>query len=619
MSRFKTQPLLLKRHGVVVRQGNFLIGYRSDEVNLKVTEVPDATCFVLRKLFTRYDPSVRPPMSASYVQTIPAILPKPDVTHPYSLLDGIAKRMAYSPPKYDRNERKRFRKFVRKWLKKNLTPIDETDDLDFDEWLESTPYEAWRKEEIKKAYPIDCFVNGEVDVKKFKNFKVKIFTKEEYYPEFKHFRGIWARSDEAKCILGPFFRRIEKQLFSLPYFIKKIPKNDRPEYINKFMNNAYLRFQSTDYTSYESHFTTDMMDDCEFELYRYMSSNNVKAKMLTRLIFKILASTNVADNNYFSVKVDAKRMSGEMNTSLGNGFSNLMFLLYAVEKYKFDHSGPIVEGDDAVIGLNEPIPKDYYIKMGLNVKMQFVDNISEASFCGLVYDSLDLINIREPLECLCTTPWVTKKYASCTKSVYYSLIKSKALSLMYEYPGCPIVYNYGRKIFDLLSEFKIKSAQTTPYQKALFLKAFQAYKCDNIPFKETGQSTRLLMEKVFNIPVSLQFRIEKEIEYMTIDNFNIPSALEAMPGIWIDNYNSYVLRSQDQDWNNICRQDYLTYSKLDIDRIIQTEKEIFKIDKPIEKSLFYMNKKNKDNKFYDDYIIRWNDSHTRLRVNNLKI
>jgi len=600
--------------------GSFLYGYRADECKLKVPDVPDSTSFVYHKNLSQYDPSYRPPMAASFVKNTPAVPPRPDTTHPESLIFGIGKRMAYSPPRYNRRERRNFRKFVRKWLKENLSPIDESDDISFEEWITNSPYPEWRKEEIRKAYPTECFVNGEVDSKKFKNFVIKIFAKEEYYPEYKHFRGIWAREDAAKCIMGPFFKKIEKELFSLPYFIKKIPKNERPQYINDFMNDEFLKFQATDYTSYESHFTTDMMDDCEFELYRYMSSKNVKAKLLCRLIFKILASNNIAKHRYFSVKVNAKRMSGEMNTSLGNGFSNLMFLLYAVHKYKLKHSGPIIEGDDALIGLNKSIPPEYYTEMGLNVKLEVVDNISEGSFCGLVYDPVELVNIRDPRETLCTTTWITRKYASCSKKTYFGLLRSKALSLMYEYPGCPIVYKYGKKIFELLSDFEIKLSYDNTYKQNIAEMAYKAYIENNIPSKETGPRTRLLMEKLYSIPVSTQLIIEKEIDDMTIDDMSLPTVLTIVPDIWKENYLNYVNENKYGNWNSITHPCFLRQKRPDFHKIIEFNNYVdFSKDTLIPKDKFYENKTCKDEKLYEDYVYRFNEAKRRLKINNQKI
>lgn len=599
--------------------GLFLFGYRSDEVNLKVPEVPDNTSYCLHKSYFNYDPNVRPPMAATFTTTIPAVPPRPDVTNPTSLLDGIAKRMAYQPKKYNRNERRRFRKFVRNWVRSNLEPIDIDDDLDFNEWLDSTNYPDWRKREIIEAKNKLPYYNGEIDEKQFINHQIKIFAKEEYYPEYKHFRGIWARSDTAKALLGPFFRKIEKKLFKLPYFIKKVPKLERPKYINDFMNDCCLKFQGTDYTSFESHFTTDMMDDCEFELYRYMSSKNAKAALLCRLLFKILASENFAINKYFTVKVNAKRMSGEMNTSLGNGFSNLMFLLYACHKYKLSYSGPIIEGDDALIGLNDRIPQEYYDSMGLNVKLEFVSDISKGSFCGLVYDPVELINIREPIETLCTTPWVTRKYVMCNIKTYYSLLRSKALSLMFEYPGCPIVYKYGRKIFDLLHEYEIKLKYEDSYKFDRDLKAFKAYTENKLPHVETGPRTRLLMEEVFKISVSDQLRIEKEIDDMTISDMNIPSVLSLVPDCWIQNFSRYVLLNKYSTFNNLKTIVHNRFERLNNHHIIEMSSGQLKSNVLLTYDEFKSGKTCECLKEYELYKDRYIDARRRHRINNKKI
>lgn len=597
----------------------FLYGYRSDEVGLKIPTPPDSTCYALHKNFHSYDSNYRPPMAACQIEPIPAIPPRPDVTNPHSALTGVAKRMAYSPPPYDKVMRKKFRKFVKKWVRDNLEPIDTSDKLDFEEWLQSTNYPDWRKEEIRRAAPTIPYAHGEVDFKDDSLYDINYFTKEEYYPEYKHHRGIWARSDAAKAVMGPFFRKIEKQLFKLPYFIKKVPKNERPQYINDFMNNNYLQFQGTDYTSFESLFTTDMMDDCEFELYRFMSSKNPLAQQRCRLIFKILASQNFAKNKYFTLRVDAKRMSGEMNTSLGNGFSNLMFLLFACHYYKRTYSGPIIEGDDALIGLNARIPEEYYTKMGLNVKMEFVDDISEGSFCGLVYDPTELINIREPLETLCTTPWVTRKYASSNSTTYYSLLRSKALSLIYEYPGCPIISDYGHKLFELTSKYEIALKYEDSYQYERIMNAYTAYRENKLPKGNPGPRTRSLMEKIFKIPVSAQLQIEKEISTMTLDNMSLPTVLYYVPDLWKQNFQNYSQKSIYQDFRSVSYPNFLKYPTLVVDRIIEVSKSRLLQKGMLTEKEFNSCKINKDHSNYVNYVARYKDAQRRLSKNSLPL
>lgn len=286
-------------------------------MNLEIKTPPDATRFATTKAYELYDNAYRPPMGSAKVGHVQAIPPKADITHPESLLVGVAKRMAYDPPRFNRATRRRFEKFVDNWLLKNIEPFAPTETFDFDEWLATVNHPDWRKQEIKKARRCGPYLDGEIpqgpglhskyNLDEDVNYVVKLFTKEEYYPEYKHHRGIWAREDAAKAVMGPFFAKIEKVLFKLPYFIKKIPKNDRPAYIQKFMDEVKLKFHTSDYTSFESHFTTDMMDSCEFKLYRHMSKNNIQAQRYCQLIFRIIAATNVVINKYFTILVDVKR------------------------------------------------------------------------------------------------------------------------------------------------------------------------------------------------------------------------------------------------------------------------------------------------------------------------
>lgn len=477
-------------------------------------------------------------MAACIFPHVKAVPPRPDVSHPDSALYGIAKRMAYKPVPYKKYKMKRFRKFVRKWLRENMTPISQEEDFCFEEWLNSTNYEEWRKKELRAAF-LNIVDQYEKKDGLSVHATVKYFVKEEWYPEYKHHRGIWARVDEFKCISGPFFKKVEEQLFKLKYFIKKIPKDQRAEYIMKIMGIDGVKFQTTDFTAYESHFKPFMMYNCEFELYKYMASCNPKAQKTVQFLFSVLAWANHVQNKYFTVVVKAKRMSGEMNTSLGNGFSNLMYLLFACEEEKIEFWGPVVEGDDGLLALSRDIPKKYFEDMGLNVKMETHENLSDASFCGLIFDPEELINIRDPRVPLVTCMWVPRKYTAASNDKIKGLIKSKAMSLMFEYPGCPILAVLGHKIFSLLADIPMYNHGENSHERRVLDNYYHRYESSDVPIKKTGLRTRALMERLFGISIQAQLMIEKSIEEMTLEKWDTGSALSIMPGLWIENYDLY--------------------------------------------------------------------------------
>jgi len=540
--------------------------------------------------------------------------------------------MAYNPPTYDKLLRRKFKRFVKAWLNKNLTPIGENEFLNYEEWLESTNYPEWRKEELRVVYnkmaEDNSFFMNEID-RLHKNADVKIFMKEENYPEYKLPRAIWARVDEFKNISGPFFKTIEKQLFVLDCFIKKIPKKDRPEFIVNKLKKMGMLYMCTDYTSFESLFTTDMQDDCEFELYRYMSSKNYYMQRICKMLFQVLAGDNVCGNKYFKVAVDAKRMSGEMNTSLGNGFSNLMFTLFALDYYKIGSSGIVVEGDDGLTGLERPIPSEYFTKMGLNVKMEIKNDVTEASFCGIVSDCDELINITEPLQHLVFTPWISSKYVFSNLYKYFGLIKSKALSLAYEYPGCPILDVYARRILELLKDVEYVHDKNDSWKYKIAVEAHKAMLSGNFPSKSTGPRTRELMEKLFNIPYEIQLTIENKISVMTLKKWDFSDILPLIPEQWIKNYERFVYKWQEQTQWCIRRPvmpfgemkkefvlNSCTKTKLRRMNEIMGKKEYFNLNKANFAKLTLKDKEQR----YAEYLLKKKDKKQRLnRKNNDKI
>ncbi len=74
------------------------------------------------------------------------------------------------------------------------------------------------------------------------------------------------------------FHRIEKALFQLDPFIKKIPVPERGKYIYSMLYEPGAKYYASDYTAFETHFTADLMDAVEFELYRYMAPDDVDGR-----------------------------------------------------------------------------------------------------------------------------------------------------------------------------------------------------------------------------------------------------------------------------------------------------------------------------------------------------
>jgi hypothetical protein len=310
------------------------------------------------------------------------------------MLAGVRKRFGMKPPTPSRHELRKFRRFVRKWLRKNLRPLAHGLDTSVEAWLETTDYTAARKQELLDAWKACCEAGG-IHAKK-RYTAITGFMKDEFYTEPKQARGINARADESKCRFGPIFKLIEKVVFARPEFIKKITVADRPQYIMDRLYRVGARYIATDYSSFEALFTREIMESCEFQLYEYMTTKLHGGKEWYEDVVKVLGGTNECRYKFFTVFLPATRMSGEMCTSLGNGFSNLMFMLYVCKQRGCRNVAGVVEGDDGLFVFVGKAPRsEDFAKLGLIIKAEYHDQLETASFCGLVFDTDDRNNVTD--------------------------------------------------------------------------------------------------------------------------------------------------------------------------------------------------------------------------------
>jgi hypothetical protein len=463
-----------------------------------------------------------------------AWMPHPDPSDQPSMVAGVKKRFASAPPPHSRKLRRKFRRFVQRWIKKNLTPLAVDSDVSIETWLAQTNYPAWRKKQLLQKY------RAIVDQFDERYFNVKSFQKDEVYPEYKYPRAINSRVDEFKCLTGPVFKLIEKALFKLDWFIKKVPVKDRPRVIFERIGHGY-QFIATDHTAYEAHFTREMMEDCEFQLYSYMTQNLPCHEQFMWYMHHVIAGVSKCFFRDFMVKVNATRMSGEMNTSLGNGFSNLMFMLFMCkEKGCKDVSG-FVEGDDGIFTMiGEPPTIEDFAELGLTLKCEISSELNTASFCGLVFDVQDQLNVTNVLEELATFGLTTARYARASKRRLMELLKCKAISLAYQYPRCPILFALAKYGLRVTKDYKAKAGYMNEYERALFLEAklHSQQQLSPPPIR-----TRMLVEQLYGVSIENQLKVEAYLDSLEeVQPLRIPILGHLFPDSWSDYYYRYAFQ-----------------------------------------------------------------------------
>lgn len=524
-------------------------GYQEHEVDLPHLDLKNRE-FVVKGKVIKLDPTVknckihvkeeisRPIVMASLgCHLKDAAMPHPDPSDPNTALVGALYRFGRDIPA--RNfPAKEFSDFVRDFVVKNFIPLGPETDISVETWLSKTPYTLARKNELLKK---SQDMQGDTYNLKTKDLKVKSFVKDETYPEYKHARAINSRTDEFKVAVGPFFQAISDAVFALIYFIKKIPIAERPQnIIDAIQRDGHVIF-TTDFTSFEAHFRKEIMEACEMILYEHMVKHHPDGKRFLALIKNAFYELdNVIESKNFNMSVNGKRMSGEMNTSLGNGFSNLMFLLFLCFKSGATDVEARIEGDDGITSLKGTPPTvQQFEDFGLSIKLLQFNQLEHASFCGLVFDVDDRDNITDPMCVLANFGITTSRYAKSRKNVHMHLLRAKALSMAYEYRSCPILNSLAKKIVHLTRDYDVLSWLQKQGTHAFCLYELEIIYNSLDYFKKNGLGdppklkTRLLMETLYGLSVSDQLALEAYFDsWTTIQVIDHPLLEIYIPRVW---------------------------------------------------------------------------------------
>lgn len=486
-----------------------MYGYRPLEVVLpRIENVKDGVTITLPR---GYDNSTRRPVLVSLgCHYEGATLPHPD-DEPMSTFFGCLKRICARLPQPDEAELEGLGTFVKEWVQNNMVPLSPDTDVSVENWLLYTNYPLWRKGQLLNTY----MEQNDKTRLLFTVRKCKCFQKDEVYSEFKYARAIFSRTDDFKLLVGPIFKQIEKELFKLPWFIKKIPVIDRPRYIMDRLYQVGATYVATDYTSFESSFTSRLMENCEFILYEYMVRLLPSGHEWLKLCRETLLGRNYCYFKHFKLEVNATRMSGEMCTSLGNSFSNLMFMLYLCKKMGIKDVHGVVEGDDGLFTFEHVVPTpSMFSALGLSIKIESHKELNKASFCGLIFDKSDLNNVTNPVEEIISFGWSTRRYCLSNDRKLLTLLRAKSYSMLYQYPGCPMLRSlaeYGLLVSRSISDRQVRKLMNTmsEWDRVNFLEALQ--NLNKAKMKEIGMNTRKLVSDVFGIPIEIQLSFEKYV------------------------------------------------------------------------------------------------------------
>lgn len=514
------------------------VGYRYDEISALNGKLDYRTNIVkthLTPAIQTFSPAARRIEQVSagcHVEG--ASLPHPDTQDPHTLDRGVKKRMGQPLPVANRAFYRRLRRTVTKWIiARGIKPFSPEIDRSFETWLSRTNYDTKRKDELIKIREdiLDFLERDKNGALKF--FKVKLFAKDETYTTWKHARGIYAREDVAKCYFGPYIKLMEDVIYDQPEFIKHVPVRDRAKYI---MTQLYVEgghYVATDFSSFEATFIRALMLNCEFVLYEHLLGGLAEGLEVLSIMKEVMTGKNIVQCKFLHCIVVASRMSGEMNTSLGNGFSNLMLMTHVCSILGVTCRG-VVEGDDGLfVFTSRKVPTaEMFRNMGCIIKLDVHERISDASFCGQLFDPHDQEIITDPVEVLVKIAWLNAKYVGAKHSKLRTLLRCKALSFYHQYPACPIVTELAEYCLRVSAGCDVRGVirQVDTYKRSIIEDAIN----NPLPRREIGAQTRLLVSEKYGISVSEQFEIEKYLKDKNdLSPLKLPSLILTVPYEWI--------------------------------------------------------------------------------------
>lgn len=291
-------------------------------------------------------------------------------------------------------------------------------------WVASRPYSCKRKAQMIEAIRTDP------------SWRIDTFVKDEAYLEpGKAPRLINAANDARKTIFGPLFDAMNASLFCLPETTKHVPVRERPRYIDEYLmaDDPSRVVFVTDMSAFECSMTAEMQQLVEFVVYKRILPG-VYHKFLDRLLDDVTA-VNVQTG--VELKFSAIRLSGEMNTSLGNTITNLVSIYSACEILGVHEPRCVVEGDDAMVSVPRGVDPDRYVEvmrsMGYNIKMEAFDVApGMGGYCSMYW--LGEAYVVDPLKTLLCWP-VGGAHGSAEDQ-----LACKAISLATSCPGVPICH-----------------------------------------------------------------------------------------------------------------------------------------------------------------------------------
>jgi hypothetical protein len=473
-------------------------------------------------------------------------LPKADLYDPATAVVGCLTRASLYHP-FDPAARAEFKDFVKatfpKIAKMFECYVPRDYDMSREYWLANSNYSELRKEELR-AEPVWLSMGHDT---------CDGFIKDEAYVDMKSARNIFARRDGWKVRFGPVFKALETYfLKKLPCFVKIIALSERAQLIVDRLCVAGMMFLETDYSKFESTFDEFFLElelSCWMEL---LKDHPIRFEFEANFR-EIIASPNTVRYKYALVRGLTARMSGEMNTSIGNGLMNMLMYLFIMHKAGVEWQVAIwrafFEGDDGLSATTPDHLPDFELwnSLGCKITPKLSNSISETDFCSQVFTESSYDTLADPLKILANFGWSSAKYVGARTGRKLELLRAKSLSFLWQYPNCPIVASLARYGLAVTSHvdmerFFLKERKVSHYDMEWYKMAYDSLKV-KLPTTNITDASRILVMERFGVSCDEQIRVEQYLDNLAQRGELVPLDTQlayTVPTSWVKYNLAYV-------------------------------------------------------------------------------
>lgn len=430
---------------------------------------------------------------------------------PVNWVRGVRKRVAHAQIS-DPEELGKFFKFVNDTIIPRFPIIEPglSNEFLLENWLSHSNYNTRRKNKLRE---LNSIMQTQFRYNT-RNFHCKSFIKAEFYPSIKEARIINSRTDYFKSYIGGIICYIQ-ELVMKDHFVKHLTPDEIASKLDEVSRN-YPFVYETDYSSFEGSFSKAFMQNVELQLFKHMLLNYPDYSEYLEICYR--QRNFIHFRGMLTASFDGSRMSGDMWTSLANGFSNYCLVEWYMYKqsvrtgmFSYDF---LVEGDDGFIATGvelDHIQQDAQL-LGFTLKCEKHRSKNDLSFCGICeYEGKLVPDINRYLSHygLCCDTTIVKCFTSSSKRSRKHLmnwIHSKALSLLAVSRGIPVLQAVAQQQLRLGGHFDPKYVDWWESQFYDFSNVTQ------MKAEPITESMRRFVAERFSIPVDTQIRIENDLK-----------------------------------------------------------------------------------------------------------